>query len=430
MSFVYYVLALLLGAAVGTQVNRGIYRFAWNSRLISPWSPRHPDASDRSWRDRIPILGWWWLRRDADVHGRRFWLRPMLIELGLGIGFAWLFHHVIENRGLVPVNAAARTVLWHCWIWYGWYLFLISLLVIATFIDFDERTIPDEVTVPGTLVGLLLMALVPTARLPEAGIVMALWEITPVHIGSPAALPAWVPSSNSLYVVVGCFLVWCFALLPIMWTTRKGVGRTLQFACASLLRPSRKTQSKLDVTPRKPHPWTWVVFTIAALGCAGISFAWLSRAAHPTHWESLVSSVIGMAFGGGIVWWIRIIGFLALRREAMGFGDVTLMAMIGAFVGWQAALIIFMLAPFAALVVVVLQLVFTRDNELAFGPYLCFSALMIMIFWSPVWNDWAAKGVFSMNAVLMPVLIAGFLLAAPLLWLMSLIKTKVLGYTD
>ena len=47
--------------------------------------------------------------------------------------------------------------------------------------------------------------------------------------------------------------------------------------------------------------------------------------------------------GGGIVWAVRIIASQALGVEAMGFGDVTLMCMIGAFVGWQPALLIFCL---------------------------------------------------------------------------------------
>ena len=51
----------------------------------------------------------------------------------------------------------------------------------------------------------------------------------------------------------------------------------------------------------------------------------------------------------GLTWSVRFLGTLAFRREAMGFGDVTLMAMIGAFLGWQAAVLTFFLAPFFGL---------------------------------------------------------------------------------
>ena len=82
-----------------------------------------------------------------------------------------------------------------------------------------------------------------------------------------------------------------------------------------------------------------------------------------------------MAGAGGLVWAVRIIGAIVLRREAMGFGDVTLMAMIGAFLGWQPCLVIFFLAPFAGLVVGVLRLILFRDREIPYGPFLCLAAL-------------------------------------------------------
>ncbi len=49
--------------------------------------------------------------------------------------------------------------------------------------------------------------------------------------------------------------------------------------------------------------------------------------------------------GGGLVWSFRIVASVVMGREALGFGDVTLMAMVGAFTGWQAVWISFFLAP-------------------------------------------------------------------------------------
>ena len=57
----------------------------------------------------------------------------------------------------------------------------------------------------------------------------------------------------------------------------------------------------------------------------------------------LLTALIGLVGSGGIVWAVRLIGTAALRREAMGFGDVTLMMMVGTFLGWQACLIAFFL---------------------------------------------------------------------------------------
>ena len=47
------------------------------------------------------------------------------------------------------------------------HLILVSLMIVATFIDFDEQTIPDEITVTGTVVGLVLAALLPADRVAD-----------------------------------------------------------------------------------------------------------------------------------------------------------------------------------------------------------------------------------------------------------------------
>ena len=82
----------------------------------------------------------------------------------------------------------------------------------------------------------------------------------------------------------------------------------------------------------------------------------------------MLTALVGLAASGGIVWAVRLIGTAALRREAMGFGDVTLMMMIGAFLGWQAGLMLFFLAPFAGLVIGLLQFVLRRDDVIPLRP--------------------------------------------------------------
>ena len=72
-------------------------------------------------------------------------------------------------------------------------------------------------------------------------------------------------------------------------------------------------------------------------------------ASRTTHAGGLAVGVIGLLVGGGLTEFFRRGGSLVLRREAMGFGDVTLMAMIGAFLGWQAAVLTFFLGPFFGL---------------------------------------------------------------------------------
>ena len=67
-------------------------------------------------------------------------------------------------------------------------------------------------------------------------------------------------------------------------------------------------------------------------------------------------------------------------------GDVTLMAMVGAWLGWQPAVLTFFLATFLGLGHGLFQIVRHRENELPYGPSLCLAAALITVFWRPVWR--------------------------------------------
>ena len=99
-----------------------------------------------------------------------FWVRPMLVEVLM----AWALPGCIGGRssptGLLPrasralLGPGVQTVLHlefaaHC--------LLIALMLAGSLIDVDEKIIPDEITVPGTLVGLLLAAAWPLSLLPD-----------------------------------------------------------------------------------------------------------------------------------------------------------------------------------------------------------------------------------------------------------------------
>ena len=93
----------------------------------------------------------------------------------------------------------------------------------------------------------------------------------------------------------------------------------------------------------------------------------------------------------------------------MGFGDVTLMAMIGAFLGWQACIVIFFLSPFAALFVAVAQWMLTGRRDIAFGPYLCADRRRRDRGLAAVWEvvrrhfaaGWLVPAIFAVCLVLM-----------------------------
>ncbi len=107
------------------------------------------------------------------------------------------------------------------------------------------------------------------------------------------------------------------------------------------------------------------------------------------HLAAAVSSGLGIAVGAGIIWLIALAaeGVLALLRrlrwtektEAMGFGDVKLLGMIGGFLGWKGVLLTLLLACFAGSAIgIVLRLV-TKDSYIPFGPFLSLGALGVIL---------------------------------------------------
>jgi leader peptidase (prepilin peptidase) / N-methyltransferase len=100
----------------------------------------------------------------------------------------------------------------------------------------------------------------------------------------------------------------------------------------------------------------------------------------------LVLAATGAVAGGGVIWMIGVLGKLAFRKEAMGFGDVKLMAFLGAFLGPQAILMGLFLAIFlGALFGIVKLIVVRRMGYVPFGPFLSAGAL-VMVFAAPqVW---------------------------------------------
>ena len=100
---------------------------------------------------------------------------------------------------------------------------------------------------------------------------------------------------------------------------------------------------------------------------------------HP-HLDGLIGSAIGAAGGGGIVLGAAVLGHVVFQKEAMGLGDVKLMAMIGAFFGWKVVVIAFFLAPFMGLLYGLPLLLAHDEHVMPFGPFLSLGAVLTLVF--------------------------------------------------
>jgi len=116
-----------------------------------------------------------------------------------------------------------------------------------------------------------------------------------------------------------------------------------------------------------------------------------------TYLQGFWVGVQGLLVGAGLTQFVRKSASIALRREAMGFGDVTLMGMIGSFLGWQAAVLAFFLAPFLGLSHAAWKLITylgkrlsgrqlsSADREIPYGPYLSMAAASLLFVWRWIW---------------------------------------------
>jgi leader peptidase (prepilin peptidase)/N-methyltransferase len=100
----------------------------------------------------------------------------------------------------------------------------------------------------------------------------------------------------------------------------------------------------------------------------------------PPAWLMVLAGVLlGYLVGGGIVWMVRILGSLAFNKEAMGLGDVHLLAAVGACLGWIDAVGAFFAAVVVGAVWGVLGSVLGGSfrRMLPFGPFLVLGTLMV-----------------------------------------------------
>jgi leader peptidase (prepilin peptidase)/N-methyltransferase len=122
--------------------------------------------------------------------------------------------------------------------------------------------------------------------------------------------------------------------------------------------------------------------------------AWLSGKIFayppPSPVLSFVDALLGGALGGGLLWLVGVVYLKWRGREGMGFGDVKMMAMVGAFLGPQRTFLTILVGSLLGSVLGLLFILLRRkdsDYELPFGTFLGAAALLVVFFGNPV-LDW------------------------------------------
>lgn len=102
-----------------------------------------------------------------------------------------------------------------------------------------------------------------------------------------------------------------------------------------------------------------------------------------------LDSILGIILGAGVIYFTGVgfdwIYFKVLKKppidgetESMGGGDVKLLAMIGAFLGWKGAILTFFIAPLLGAIFGLINLIITKKHTIPYGPFLALAALFVI----------------------------------------------------
>lgn len=127
-----------------------------------------------------------------------------------------------------------------------------------------------------------------------------------------------------------------------------------------------------------------------AITLPGIAIGFLFSFFLPPGW---VDSLIGLLLGGGTLWLLGEVYFRVRQEEGMGFGDVKMLAMIGAFLGWKLMLLTLVLSSFLGSAIG-LAMIATRRGDmkyaLPFGTFLAVGAIVASVAGDPLVNWYAS----------------------------------------
>ena len=103
----------------------------------------------------------------------------------------------------------------------------------------------------------------------------------------------------------------------------------------------------------------------------------------------LLDRVIGCLAGAGFLYLVLFYGSVLYGQEAMGEGDLNLIALVGAFLGWQAVILTVLIGCFSGSIVglgLIAAGRLSRRQHIPFGPFLALGAV-VALFWGDTLID-------------------------------------------
>jgi leader peptidase (prepilin peptidase)/N-methyltransferase len=347
------VMLFLLGSTVGSFLNVCIVRLPQGRSLIRPASCCGRCGKPIRWQDNIPLISYWLLRGRCRACGASFSMRYFWIELMTGIVFVLIYyleiarniHHFqmlewYEN----DYESLLMIMFWpNPWLVFAVHALLASFLIVVTLTNHEQFTVARSVTMWGVLLGLLAAVLIP-------------WN-SPDDQPGQAITPQAVPS-----------LTFGREHKPYSWGPRIGTM------------PSDLPWWQGEVTPRSGL-YLWPVW--------GPLPKWL----WPGSWLlGLATGLAGILAGAVLMGSVRLAFNLGAGTAAIGWGEVSLMIIAGAFVGWQPVVVAGLIGLVPGMIVATRQWSEGNGKQMAFSVWLAVAVAGVVLGW--YWIGPLVQGLF------------------------------------
>lgn len=368
-----HLLAFYIGAGIGSFLNVVIYRVPLGISVNEPRRSFCPSCKTQipMWQN-IPLLSWLLLRGKCASCGCKISVRYFLVELLTGVLFYAVFMKVTAGYpNPWPFIATWGPQVLCLWVF-------MSLLISGTFIDIDHFILPHSITIGGAVAG-----------------VLAAWWVPELVEQSTHAHGLYVSLASAALGLGGLWLV--VELGKLAFGRKKFV-----FAEEVAWSVAQPDDTLPPVVTFGEHAYGWEDLFMRAtdrmvLECSAAQVneraftgpltleLWVDkvkiRAGTAPVEEFSLEGVTKLSAGTKQV---------VIPREAMGFGDVLFLMMIGAFVGWQAVLFTLLAASVLGTVIAMLHRITGRAEwgaKIPFGPYLAAGAVL-WVFFGPQFVDW------------------------------------------
>ncbi len=380
MPFAFYVIAAsILGLIIGSFLNVVIHRVPLGESIVFPGS--HCPACGAALRayDNIPVVSFVLLRGRCRNCSQRIPWRYPLVELLT----ACIFAAIVLKTG--PTWEALLEMAFA------------SAMIALVFIDAIHHLLPNVITYPAIVFAI-------AAAIARAGWGQHQTGAMEISFIIPALMPVFTAPKAA---IIGGLLIalatpgfWLLDRLDLIlynkyfdWQDVDEEGGAVSTETDRVEEIGIDEAAAAAADQRYRRMITASILFGLLAGIAWAALCVFVSAKHPQAFDQAYSglwrAVAGALVGSMPIWWLRAVWFYIRGIEAMGLGDIKLMAIIGAFLGWQSAFSVMLIGSIAGSIIGAVLMWRSKagtKTALPFGACLGAAALIAILTSTPFFN--------------------------------------------